>query len=155
MQNNIADIDTKHGCFQFCVNDEFIGTALKEYGEFSEIELSIMSNFIEKGDFVFDVGANIGAFTIPFAKKVGENGKVFTFEPQPNVHNLLKNNVKLNNLDNVELFQKGIGIKNEIIKIDEMDFSNTGNFGGFTLSSKYSNSDCGVIKKKKRTQLKF
>ena len=37
--------------------------------------------------------------------------KVFTFEPQPNVHNLLKNNVKLNNLDNVELFQKGIGIK--------------------------------------------
>ena len=39
MQNNIADIDTKHGSFQFCVNDEFIGTALKEYGEFSEIEL--------------------------------------------------------------------------------------------------------------------
>ena len=105
MQNNIADVDTKHGSFQFCVN-EFIGTALKEYGEFSEIELSIMSNFIEKGDFVFDVGANIGAFTIPFAKKVGENGKVFTFEPQPNVHNLLKNNVKLNNLDNVELFQR-------------------------------------------------
>ena len=68
MQNNIADVDTKHGSFQFCVNDEFIGTALKEYGEFSEIELSIMSNFIKKNDFVFDVGANIGAFTIPLLK---------------------------------------------------------------------------------------
>ena len=31
MQNNIADIDTKHGSFQFCVNDEFIGTALYAY----------------------------------------------------------------------------------------------------------------------------
>ena len=151
MQNNIAEVNTKHGLFQFCVNDQFIGTALKEYGEFSEIELSIMSKFIKKDDFVFDIGANIGAFTIPFAKKVQKNGKVFTFEPQPNVHNLLKNNVKLNNLDNVELFQKGIGIKNEIIKIDEMDFSSSGNFGGFTLSSKYSNSNCGVINKKKKS----
>ena len=90
MQNNIADIDTKHGSFQFCVNDEFIGTALKEYGEFSEIELSIMSNFIEKGDFVFDVGANIGCFSVPFAKKVGSNGKVYAFEPQPFINKLLK-----------------------------------------------------------------
>ena len=116
MQNNIDEVNAKHGSFQFCVNDQFIGRALKEYGEFSEIELSIMSKFIKKDDIVFDVGANIGAFTIPFAKKVEKNGKVLAFEPQPNVHNLLKNNVKLNNLDNVELFQKGVGIKMRLLK---------------------------------------
>ena len=36
-----------------------------------------MSKFIKKDDFVFDVGANIGAFTIPFAKKVEGNRKSF------------------------------------------------------------------------------
>ena len=34
-----------------------------------------MNKFIEKDDVVFDIGSNIGAFTIPFAKKVGPKGK--------------------------------------------------------------------------------
>ena len=46
-----------------------VGDGLREYGEFSELELIIMLNFINKGDSVVDIGANIGAFTVPFAKK--------------------------------------------------------------------------------------
>ena len=34
-----------------------------------------MLNFINKGDSVIDIGANIGAFTVPFAKKVGKMEK--------------------------------------------------------------------------------
>ena len=42
------------------------GLSLREYGEFSEIEL-LMSKFIMKMMW-FDIGSNIGAFTVPFAK---------------------------------------------------------------------------------------
>ena len=105
--------------FKFILNDQFIGNAINEYGEFSEIELSIMNKFIEN-DIIFDIGSNIGAFTIPFAKKVGEN-EVFAFEPQPFIFNLLKHNVKLNKLKNVNLFKNGVGGIKKRIKIDQME----------------------------------
>ena len=155
MSYNIEKIEAKHGVFKFILNDQFIGNAINEYGEFSEIELSIMNKFIEKNDIVFDIGSNIGAFTIPFAKKVGENGEVFAFEPQPFIFNLLKHNVKLNKLKNVNLFKNGVGERKKNIKIDEMDYSSEGNFGGFTLTSKYSNSNCGIVKKKKINTVKI
>ena len=150
MQSSISEVNAKHGKFQFCVNDQGVGIALANYGEFSEIELSIMDKFIQKDDYVFDIGSNIGAFTVPFSKKVGKNGKVFSFEPQPFIHNILRNNIKLNHLENVELFNNGIGYKKEVVKVDEMDFEKVGNFGGVTLSSRYPNSDCGKIKEKKK-----
>ena len=79
MNNLLGQTNAKHGIFRFSLNDEYIGNALNEYGEFSEIEFSIMNKFIEKDDIVFDIGSNIGAFTIPFAKKVGQKGKVYAF----------------------------------------------------------------------------
>ena len=48
MSYNIDKIEAKHGVFKFILNDQFIGNAINEYGEFSEIELSIMNKFIEK-----------------------------------------------------------------------------------------------------------
>ena len=38
---------------------------------FVRLELSLMQKFINPDDFVFDIGANIGCFSIPFSKKVG------------------------------------------------------------------------------------
>jgi len=36
---------------------------------------------INEGDVVIDAGAFIGAYSIPIAKRVGEKGKVYSFEP--------------------------------------------------------------------------
>ncbi|MAR64148.1 MAG: hypothetical protein CMP43_03980 [Rickettsiales bacterium] len=146
MDNLLDQAKGRHGIFKFFSNDVHMGTALKKYGEFSEIELSIIKKFIKPGDYVFDIGANIGLLTVPFAKTIGNNGKVFSFEPQLFVYDVLKKNIELNNLINVETFHNGIGSKKTQIMIDEMDFSKTGNFGGFTLSNKYKNSNCGTIK---------
>ncbi len=38
---------------------------------------------VEPGDVVFDVGANLGAYTLLFAQWVGARGRVFAFEPAP------------------------------------------------------------------------
>ncbi len=150
MKNLLDQTKTRHGLFSFISNDEHMGIALKKYGEFSEIELSVIKKFIKPGDYVFDIGANIGLLTVPFAKTVGSNGMVFSFEPQLFVYDILKKNIKLNDLLNVKTFNNGLGSKKKKIKIDEMDFSKIGNFGGFTLSNKYKNSDCGTIKHKNK-----
>ena len=89
--------------------------------------------FIKEGDTVFDVGANIGCFSVPFAKKVGSNGKVFAFEPQTFINKLLKKNIQENNLNNVKVISEGLGVKNEILKLDDFDYSSVGNFGGISF----------------------
>lgn len=48
---------------------------------------------------VFDVGANVGAYTLLFGQWVGERGRVFAFEPQPEIFAGLAAHVALNRLD--------------------------------------------------------
>lgn len=64
------------------------------------------------GEIVIDVGANIGYYTLIMAKLVGEEGKVFSFEPEINNFKLLQKNVETNNYHNVILEQKAVANEN-------------------------------------------
>jgi len=61
---------------------------------------------IKPGDFVIDVGANIGVFTVIMASLVGPEGKVLAFEPDRYNADRLHKNIELNELDNVEVIEK-------------------------------------------------
>lgn len=52
-----------------------------------------------------DVGANIGVFTIPVAKRVGATGCVIAVEPSPRIATYLRYNISRNHLLNVRLQQ--------------------------------------------------
>lgn len=53
------------------------------------------------GDTFFDIGANIGYFTLLGASSVGPGGHVHSFEPNPGVFDELKRNVALNRFTQV------------------------------------------------------
>lgn len=42
-----------------------------------------LSGLIRPGDCVWDIGANVGYYTKAFAGRVGEEGRVYAFEPSP------------------------------------------------------------------------
>jgi FkbM family methyltransferase len=67
-----------------------------------------LERFIEPGQVVYDVGANIGFFTILCARLTGPEGKVFAFEPMPQNAEALRHNISLNGLDNVVVVQKAL-----------------------------------------------
>ena len=96
IENYIKRTMTKYGYFEYFNSDIFIGKSLKEYGEYSDIELNVMLNFIKPSDVVFDIITNMLYHT--FARRVGLSGKVYCFEPQESVFKLLENNVNMNNL---------------------------------------------------------
>ena len=152
--NYIKKISSRHGILNFCNSDLMIGKSLREYGEFSEIELSGMKKFIKDGDIVLEIGANIGCFTIPFSKIVGKRGKVYAFEPQKFIFNLLKENVECNELKNVQIFNNAIGDANTILELNDFDYSQPGNFGGIGLKEDYDNSYCAKIKGTKKNKIK-
>ena len=55
-----------------------------------------IESFLKEGFVVFDIGANIGWYTILAAKCVGSSGKVHGFEPLPKIFQKLEHNVELN-----------------------------------------------------------
>jgi FkbM family methyltransferase len=86
-------------------------------GIFEESETKLVKRVIKKGDTVLDIGANIGYYTLIFANLVGNEGKVFAFEPDPMNFSLLKKNIKINRYKNVILENKAVSNKTGKIKL--------------------------------------
>lgn len=57
---------------------------------------SAVTDFVQPGMLVYDVGANIGYVSLLLAHRVGEGGKVFAFEALPANVERLKTNIQLN-----------------------------------------------------------
>ena len=55
---------------------------------------------VSASDVVVDIGAHIGTFTVGAAKRA-MNGRVFAIEPVPENFDLLQENVRVNNRENV------------------------------------------------------
>ena len=66
-------------------------------------------NYLKKDDVFIDIGANIGTTTLEASKKIGSNGKIFSFEPNPRIFKFLQGNILLNKCKNVELFNFALG----------------------------------------------
>lgn len=61
------------------------------------------------GDTVIDIGANIGAHTLRFARKVGTSGRVVAYEPMPYACNKLRRNLEANAFPHVVVRPVGLG----------------------------------------------
>ena len=75
----------------------------------------IFDNYVFKNDVIFDVGGHSGLYSIPFAKKVGEKGKVFVFEPEDNGYNAILKNISLNKVNNITLLKRAMSNSTENI----------------------------------------
>jgi FkbM family methyltransferase len=60
---------------------EGIDFAIYLLGGFEVRTLRRYQTLIREGDVVLDIGANVGAHTLPLARLVGETGRVYAFEP--------------------------------------------------------------------------
>ncbi|MFA5793503.1 MAG: FkbM family methyltransferase [Candidatus Brocadiia bacterium] len=88
--------------------DPYDSLSLSMNGVYEPLETSIVKQYVKKGDIVLDIGANIGYYTLLFARLVGDEGKVYAFEPEPDNFELLKKNVEINKYENVVLIQKAV-----------------------------------------------
>jgi FkbM family methyltransferase len=75
----------------------------------AELEVQqALGELIKPGQTVYDVGANIGFFTILCSRLVGPQGKVYAFEPIPENLKTLRHNIALNGLSNVVVVEKAL-----------------------------------------------
>ena len=64
---------------------------------------------LKPGDVAYDVGASLGVHTIFMAKKVGQKGQIYAFEPADLSYDSLRQNIALNNLNNIIPVQVALG----------------------------------------------
>jgi len=76
--------------------NEGIDLAIYVLGGFELRTLRRYTQLIKGGDVVLDIGANIGAHTLPLAQLVGDTGKVYSFEPTAYAFAKQKINITLN-----------------------------------------------------------
>ena len=126
-------IEAQHGTVLINKRDTWIGLSLSTYGEWEEVTINLLAEFIEEGDTFVDVGANIGAYTIPFAKLVTQTGRVISFEPQRIVSQLLRANVALNELTNVGVFNTAVGNSDIPLEVPDVLYNIKANFGSISL----------------------
>ncbi len=110
-----SDFAEVQGHKMFLDSKDILGLSINGIHEPFETEL--VKKETKNGDVVLDIGANIGYYTLIFAKLVGEEGKVFAFEPDPDNFSLLKKNVEINGYRNVILVQKAVSNKTEKIRL--------------------------------------
>lgn len=125
----------KHGYLLFNSFDNIIGKSIDLYGEWCEEELKLLGKYINEGDVILDVGANIGTHTVFFAKKVKEKGRIYAFEPQRILFQNLCANVSLNWLTNVECYNMAIGKSPGHIFVPHLNYLQRKNFGGLRLGT--------------------
>jgi FkbM family methyltransferase len=63
---------------------------------------------IQPGMVFYDLGANIGLFSLLAARLVGSGGKVFSFEPDASVAARLRRNIARNEFENVAVTEAGV-----------------------------------------------
>jgi|688.fasta_scaffold330363_2 FkbM family methyltransferase len=119
------------------LNDLLVSRRIYLYKHFhKEIEDYIIKN-IKKNSIVFDVGANIGIYSLLMSDLVGKGGRVISFEPEERNIELFKKSIKINNLKNIKLHECLLSNKrsNEFFYIDH-DYYGSSSILKQDLSSK-------------------
>jgi FkbM family methyltransferase len=88
--------------------DQIITPCLLEHGVWEPSVTDLVSDEIQRGDTVLDIGANVGYYTLLFAELVGEHGRVLAFEPDPTNFRLLEKNVRIHGFTNVVLVPQAV-----------------------------------------------
>jgi FkbM family methyltransferase len=82
------------------------------FGSYEKKESSFLFQMIKDNNVVFDIGANVGWYSIQIASRF-DNIIVHSFEPFSQTFQILKKNIKLNNLKNVVLHNIALGESEE------------------------------------------
>ncbi|MCA1064604.1 FkbM family methyltransferase (plasmid) [Rossellomorea sp. AcN35-11] len=125
---NQLDITLKDGSTMRTFND-YIGKFINDSKDYYEKNiLDFFKDYIPHSSVIFDLGSNIGNHTLYFSKQT--NAKtIYSFEPSKETFELLGENIKRNQLENVISFNVGVGQENSKATL----FSDSDNMGASYL----------------------
>ena len=122
-----------------------VGGFLLDHGNNNTVEADVTIRALTGIDdpVIFDIGANIGTYTT-WVAKFFKNGKVYAFEPQREVFQMLCANMAINNIFNVHAHQIGLSDEENYVEVNTVDYEKVGSFAAFSLNhdpDRYKSTD--------------
>jgi len=84
-----------------------VSALIYSQGLYNYNNMSLLRLLLQNGGVFFDVGANIGSYTLVASES--SRARVFAFEPHPQTFSYLRRNVELNHRENVTLLNIALG----------------------------------------------
>ena len=121
--NSVGRLDYKHEKILMDLQSVFQYSRLKSCGK-EPGTVKFFTEDLREGDVIYDIGANVGAYSLVAASK-GVNGlKVFAFEPSPATYTALINNIRINEFsDLIQAFPLAFGPTSKIDVFNQSDIA--------------------------------
>jgi FkbM family methyltransferase len=121
-------------------HDRFIGRAIQDHGCWAMREILLLNGILRrklesgKTVTVYDVGANVGAYTLPLAKAFGDRIRIRAFEAQSRIFDMLRLTLSLNAISTVSCHHVAVSdTDGATLDIRLPDYDQDNNFGGLEL----------------------
>lgn len=95
-------------------------------GSYEPFKMRFAKTWVNRADVVFDIGANVGIYTLLFSDRVGPDGRVVAFEPAPRNVGYLRRHLDLNGVANVLVVQAAVSDRAGRARFDTADTASTG-----------------------------
>ena len=125
-------LQTRFGPMMALAGDRYITGSLEAYGEFSAGEWELFEQVVKPGMTVVEVGANIGAHSVPLARQCFP-GPLYLFEPQQRVFQILCANLALNDIRNAIAYPEACADTAGVVVVPPLNYSAEDNFGGISV----------------------
>jgi FkbM family methyltransferase len=110
MTKLIPETTLKNGMRVFCLREEEVTTLYEQIQEYFRNGIQI-----KEGDTIFDVGANIGLFTLWAYQLCNQNANIYAFEPIPAIFEVLQHNVQRFAPENLKAFPFGLSRESKVV----------------------------------------
>lgn len=136
--SNFTTVDTMYGKWIVSRHAQYHAESLIKTGITciqEEVNLMVtIANTLPENCILVDVGFNMGMVSIPLATAVKDkSGRVYSFEVQKQLFYALCGTIVLNDLDNLEAFNCGIGDEQKVLKIPKVDYTENKDYGLVSL----------------------
>lgn len=133
---NLYDTPTGKFYLPSFLNKDLVANTIKRGLVYDEEIIELAKKYITPGSAFLDVGANYGQMSIVLAKFMESQGggKVYAFEAEPFVGEILQKNVQINRCSNIEIVMGAVHYKNgEKLVFPEPDFKRFHSYGSYGI----------------------
>jgi FkbM family methyltransferase len=155
------NFSTHYGSVTLYANEKFIGETFLNGNYWDLDTLLKLRDYINPNRNILEIGGHCGTSSLVYSSFLNDNNKIFVYEPQQNMYNLLVHNINQNNLQN-KIIPNNLGVfcYNGIGKMNNIDLDGGGgivekryneeinapcNFGGIGLGNDGENINLTTI----------
>ena len=125
-EGHINTFITPYGKISLLKNESIIGGEFRKGNYWDIKSIEMLQQYIDPDKNILEIGGHCGTDTIVYASYLNEKSKVFVYEPQKNLYNILEKNIKQNNLsDKIIPYNKGVFCFNGVGTMDAIEFINS------------------------------